>query len=549
MRKILLGFDIGGTKCAVCLGDMTGMPIDKIKFLTTPGFESVWLNLLEQTAALLKKHDLKTIDIAAVGVSCGGPLDAKRGVVMSPPNLPGWDDIHIVEKIESEFNVPAFLMNDANACALAEWRFGAGEKGDNMIFLTMGTGLGGGVILNGQLYDGASGMAGEFGHIRLRPDGPRGFNKEGSFEGFCGGGGIADHARIIAGTYPDQASVEEYCQLVGGRDFAMKNLDVAQVRGNAFARHMFEVTGEMLGHGLAVLIDSFNPDRIVIGSIFERSEVELRPAMEKILREEALPESLEQCQILPAKLGDQIGDYACLLVAKHGLDNRVYKIAMNSNNNQRVDEVFEELFQDYPQLESCRGDIRAFYENLVKVFAAGGKLLICGNGGSAADAQHIVGELMKDFAIRRGIAPEDGAKLRKLFPDGSGAYLSNNLARALPAISLCNEQALNSAIANDVDGDMVYAQQVYGLCSSADALLALSTSGNSLNVVNAVKTAKIKGAMTLVITGERESKLSSLCDMTLRLPTSETYRIQEYTLPIYHALCRMLELYFFIPEK
>lgn len=543
--KMLLGFDIGGTKCAVCLGNLSGEPVDKIKFATGSGFDAVWSELVISTRELLDKHNVSISDIGAVGVSCGGPLDAKLGVVMSPPNLPGWDDIPIVEQIEAVFGVPAFLMNDANACALAEWRFGAGDRCDNMIFLTMGTGLGGGIILNRKLYEGASGMAGEFGHIRLRPDGPLGFNKEGSFEGFCGGNGIADHARIIAGTYQDQVSVEEYCRLVEGRDFSMKNLDMAQAQGNKFARHMFEVTGEMLGHGLAMLIDGFNPDKIVIGSIFERSEALLRPAMERVLREEALPESLAACEILPAELGDRIGDYACLLVAKHGLDSSVPGTAVKPEKNQRVDEIFEELFQDYPQLEVCRGDIRVFFENLVKVFASGGKLMICGNGGSASDAQHIVGELMKDFAIRRGLDKTEADKLRSMFPDGSGEHLAQSLVEALPAISLSGEQALNSAVANDVAGDMVYAQQVYGLCEAKDAVLGLSTSGNSPNVVNAAKTAKLKGAVTLSITGQRDSQLSELCDVCVQFPSTETFRVQEFTLPVYHALCRMLEVCFF----
>ncbi len=240
---------------------------------------------------------------------------------MSPPNLPGWDNIRIIEMMGNEFKVPAFLMNDANACALAEWRFGAGRGCNNMIFLTMGTGLGGGIIIHGRLYEGASGMAGEFGHIRLRSEGPNGFGKRGSFEGFCGGNGIAGHARMIAAEYPDRQSVAEYLQLTGTDDFSVKNLDMARVKGNKFARYMFERTGKMLGYGLAVLIDAFNPERIVIGSIFKRSETALRPEMERALEKEVLPESLAACQILPAKLSDRIGDYACLLVAKHGLDH------------------------------------------------------------------------------------------------------------------------------------------------------------------------------------------------------------------------------------
>ncbi len=182
---------------------------------------------------------------------------------------------------------------------------------------------------------------------------------------------------------------------------------------------------------------------------------------------------------------------------------------------------------------------------MFKVFASGGKLLICGNGGSASDAQHIVGELMKDFMIKRSSAASDAERLKELFPDGSGVFLAENLTRTLPAISLTGEHALDSAVANDVTADIVYAQQVYGLCESKDAVLGLSTSGNSANVVNAIKTAKLKNAASLAITGSSDSQLSKLCDVCLQLPSIETYRIQEFSLPVYHAICRMLEVYFF----
>ena len=133
----------------------------------------------------------------AIGITCGGPLDSKKGLIMSPPNLPKWDKIPITKIIEDNFNVPVFLQNDANACALAEWRFGAGKGTNNMIFLTFGTGLGAGLILDGRLYAGTNNLAGEIGHIRLAKDGPLGYDKKGSFEGFCSGAGIARLAKKI----------------------------------------------------------------------------------------------------------------------------------------------------------------------------------------------------------------------------------------------------------------------------------------------------------------------------------------------------------------
>ncbi len=540
MTKLLAGFDIGGTKCAFCLGTADGKPFDKIKFATEPGFDAVWQAMILTAAKMLERHNLTWQDIAAIGVSCGGPLDSRQGVVMSPPNLPGWDNIPLVKLLEDEFKVPAFLMNDANACALAEWRFGAGDNVENMIFLTMGTGLGGGIIVNNDLYEGRSGMAGEIGHIRLKDSGPVGFGKEGSFEGFCGGSGIARHAEQIAAEYPDQQSVKEYIAMTGSANYSMRNLDLAQACGNEFARHMFDVTGDMLGQGLSILIDAFNPDRIVIGSIFARSEELLRPAMQAALCRETLGQSLNDCQILPAKLGDDIGDYAALLVARYGLEHGA-KDKGTDFWRPEIEEIFDDLFVRYPVLKECGNDIRRMYEMLAKCFANGGKLLICGNGGSASDAQHIVGELMKDFAVRRGVKKSVADKFTTMFPDGSGSKLAEQLTEAMSAVSLSGECALETAMANDVGADMVYAQQVYGLCNTGDIVLGLSTSGNSGNVVNAIKTAAVKGGRSLAITGGRDSQLSEICDVTIKLPESETYLIQELTLPVYHTLCLMLE--------
>ena len=318
MKTHLLGFDIGGTKCAAVLGNRGGEPVDKIKFPTPPAFPEAWELLAAAGRDLLERGRISQENLIAAGISCGGPLDTQAGLVLSPPNLPDWDRIPITRKVEETFRCPAFLMNDANACALAEWSAGAGKGSRDMVFLTMGTGLGGGIILNGRLCEGASGMAGEFGHIRLRRRGPEGYGKKGSFEGFCGGNGIARRAEALAETYPDRRSVEEYIKFTGSRDFSVRSLARAEAEGNAFARRIFELTGEMLGCGLAVILDGLNPECIVIGSIFERCEPLLRPAMERVLQQEVLPQTLAACRIVPALLGDRIGDYAALTVARHG---------------------------------------------------------------------------------------------------------------------------------------------------------------------------------------------------------------------------------------
>jgi D-sedoheptulose 7-phosphate isomerase len=171
-------------------------------------------------------------------------------------------------------------------------------------------------------------------------------------------------------------------------------------------------------------------------------------------------------------------------------------------------------------------------------------VLICGNGGSAADSEHIVGELMKGFKLKRPIPQTARAALARLFPE-KGADLADHLQGALPAISLTGHPALSSAFANDVRADMVYAQQVYGYGRPGDMLIALSTSGNSTNILNAAKIAKAFGMAVLGMTGQGGGKLSELSDVCIRVPAEETYRVQELKLPVYHALCAMLEEEFF----
>ena len=205
--------------------------------------------------------------------------------------------------------------------------------------------------------------------------------------------------------------------------------------------------------------------------------------------------------------------------------------------------ILQRLLEDNPALAPLRSGLLDAYALLQGAFELGGKLLLCGNGGSAADADHIVGELMKGFLKRRPLTAEERALLDDT-PDMPAGF-ADRLQGALPALSLNTHGALLSAYANDVDASMVYAQQVWALGQGGDALLALSTSGNSRNVVNAVHAARAKGLRTLAITGDKESALSALCDVTLRLPSTETYRVQEYTLPVYHALCALLEAAFF----
>ena len=303
-----IGLDIGGTKCAVSLGRL-GEKIEIAERYEVPTLSSPEATL-EKLSGETEKF-LKKAEIEAIGISCGGPLNSEKGVILTPPNLPGWHGFPVAEYLEKRYRVKAFLQNDANACALAEWKYGGGRGASNMIFLTFGTGLGAGLILNGKLYEGANGNAGEAGHIRLAPNGPFGYGKYGSFEGFCSGGGIAGLAEVMARRRKKlpQCIVEE-----GGRITA-KQLAERAFAGDAFAKRVFAKSGEMLGRGVSILIDLFNPEKIVLGGVFMRSRELLEPAMYETIEKEALPDCYRVCKIVPAELKENIGDYAALCVA------------------------------------------------------------------------------------------------------------------------------------------------------------------------------------------------------------------------------------------
>lgn len=211
---------------------------------------------------------------------------------------------------------------------------------------------------------------------------------------------------------------------------------------------------------------------------------------------------------------------------------------------EKMMDKIEALVARYEKLAACEPAIRDGYRLLEETFSRGGKLLLCGNGGSASDAEHIVGELMKSFEKERGLG-EKRDQLYAALPEADAKYLSDRLQGALPAISLHGETALVSAFANDVSADLIYAQQVLGLGKPGDCLVALTTSGNSQNVLRAAQVAKALGLRVLGLTGGSGGKLKALCDVCICVPETETYRVQELHLPVYHALCSMLEEHFF----
>ena len=307
-----VGLDIGGTKCAISTGESAD---GKIKILSREEFPTAglsWQQVLEEFA---RRIDAITsvphspfpgprspvpVPLSSIGISCGGPLDSKRGVIMSPPNLPGWDDVPVVKFFEDRFHVPTSVQNDANACALAEYLYGSGRGVRNLVFMTFGTGLGAGIIVDGKLYSGSNDNAGEIGHIRLAPTGPVGYNKEGSAEGFCSGAGMARLAKIRKGL-----------------DLTTKEIFARVRAGDPDCMEVFRESAEKLATILAFTIDILNPEVIALGGVFMRNADLFMPVVDPILDREALPLARKVCRIVPAELGENIGDYAALAVASN----------------------------------------------------------------------------------------------------------------------------------------------------------------------------------------------------------------------------------------
>jgi len=209
-------------------------------------------------------------------------------------------------------------------------------------------------------------------------------------------------------------------------------------------------------------------------------------------------------------------------------------------------EKVEELIERYPALAVCREDLRAAVQAICESYAGGHKLLVCGNGGSASDSEHIVGELMKGFLLPRKLGAKEQQEFERACP-ASAAYLMENLQGTLPAISLVNSVGLGTAFANDQAPDLVFAQQVLGLGAAGDTLIAISTSGSSQNVLYALDVARAKGLRTIALTGEKGGRMAAehLAETVIRVPATETFKIQEYHLPVYHMLCIAAEHEFF----
>jgi glucokinase len=305
-RKRYLAVDLGGTKISVSLweeGPSGPVRTGKSRWATLPDGPGANIDrMVAETEALIGPD--RSIRFDAIGISGGGPLDPERGIILNVPNLPGWINLPITSILERRLGAPAWIENDANACAVAEWQRGAGRGSRNMVFLTCSTGMGAGLILDGRLYRGARHLAGEAGHQVIVPGGlPCGCGKRGCLEAYASGAGMARRLDALRASDP------------GLPRTAREVVERARV-GDPFSLRFLRETGEYLGMGLANVVFLLNPERIVLGTIAVGAGALLLDTVREVLSRLLWPALLEGLEIRPAELGEELGDHAALSVAR-----------------------------------------------------------------------------------------------------------------------------------------------------------------------------------------------------------------------------------------
>jgi glucokinase len=316
----ILGIDIGGTKLAAGLVTPQGEQIaqDRVPTLAQEGPDRVLARLIDLCRRVVAESGVSWSQVQAAGVGCGGPLDPVTGVIMEPPNLPGWVDVPLVDRLRGALGVPVYLDNDANAGALGEYRFGAGRGVANMVYLTISTGVGGGIILGGHLYRGQNGNAGEIGHMSVVYNGrPCNCGSRGCLEAYASGTSIAARAReaVLAG------EPSALLGLAGGSAEAITGETVALAlqQGDAVAARIWEETMLILGAGLANVINIFNPRRVVLGGGITNFGDLLFDPVRRIAMSRVFGPFARVAEIVPAQLGWQVGVLGAAAVALEGL--------------------------------------------------------------------------------------------------------------------------------------------------------------------------------------------------------------------------------------
>ena len=321
-RLPILGIDIGGTKLAVCLAEPDGTIRSEAwePSRAAEGPDVMIRRVIEMARRVIREAELDIEQVVAIGIGCGGPLDPDRGIIINALNNPGWVDVPLVERVQRALGRPAYLDNDANAATLAEHRFGAGRGIRNMVYLTISTGVGGGVILDGRLRHGENGNAGELGHISVCYQGRRCHcGGIGCLEAYVSGTSIAARAReaLRAGAHsPELAHLA-----AAGEERVTGEAVVEAVRhGDPLARALWDETMEMLGTGVASMINAFNPRRIVLGGGVTRAGDLLFEPVRRIALQRAIPALAEVVEITPAALGDRAGILGAVAVALERLE-------------------------------------------------------------------------------------------------------------------------------------------------------------------------------------------------------------------------------------
>lgn len=305
----IVGVDIGGTKVACVLADAEGNILARQWQPTrsAEGWQAVVQQLFEMTERVLEGVTLQ--QVRGIGISCGGPLDSQQGIVYSPPNLPGWDAVPIKRLFEERFGLSTRLENDANATALAEHRFGAGRGTRNMVFMTWGTGIGGGLILDGRLYRGTNDLAGEIGHTTVLLDGPLcGCGKKGCLEALASGPSIARRARELANESPESL----VWQRTTPEEVTAQHLVEAALEGDTFARFVLAEAATYMGIGIANMAQILNPERVVLGTIAVKAGDLVLEPLRRALAVHAWERVHEVLQVVPAELGDRAQDLAAI---------------------------------------------------------------------------------------------------------------------------------------------------------------------------------------------------------------------------------------------
>jgi glucokinase len=298
----ILGLDIGGTKSAAIVGTTDGKIIARTQWRSNAkaGPQAMIAEVLSHAQALLTDHP----GVARVGVSIGGPLDVSTGMVLSPPNLPGWDRIPLRDLVALGLQLPVAIEHDASAAALAEWRWGFQGRIDTLVYLTCGTGMGAGIIINGRVHRGAQGHVSDIGHWPLRCEGPIGYGKPGTFEGLASGGTLPALARFLCPTdYPEHAefSVAEF----------RNRIEVDDPSALEVMRQSADVTGR----ACAMIADFIYPDVIVLGSLSRHLGPKWVERVQQTFKASAFADAARLVQVMPSNLGDQLQDLAALAAA------------------------------------------------------------------------------------------------------------------------------------------------------------------------------------------------------------------------------------------